>query len=59
MEKYSKEYFQKKGRKGGNKTKKLYGLSHYHKLSKKGLIGRGIIPQEQAIKEEQDEVIPK
>lgn len=34
MEKiYTREYFVKQGRKGGQKTKKLYGIKHYMRIS--------------------------
>lgn len=49
MQKYSKEYFQKMGRKGGKATLKKHGLVHFSKINpKKGKI----LSQEQAEKEQ-------
>ncbi len=49
MKKYTKEYFQKMGKKGGDKTKDLYGLTHFSKINPKKKA------REQAEKEEIEE----
>ena len=49
---YTTEYFKKMGRRGGNQTKKKYGIEHFKKM-------RQIISQEQAEKEEKDEKVDK
>lgn len=34
-EKFTREWFVEEGKKGGYKTKELYGLKHYSKIRKK------------------------
>ena len=35
MNKYSKEYFVKMGKKGGDKTKRIHGLKHFSDINPK------------------------
>lgn len=41
---YTLEYFKRMGRKGGKKTKKKYGTSHYSKINpKRKPIDKGVV----------------
>lgn len=49
MKKYTKKYFQEMGKKGGDKTKEIYGKIHFSKINPKKKAK--VLLQEQAIKE--------
>lgn len=54
---FTKEWFAEQGRLGGEKTKKLYGTTHYSSINPKKK--KKDLSQEQAEKEQISEVIHK
>jgi hypothetical protein len=34
---FTREYFVEQGRRGGQKVKELYGITHFEKMSRKGV----------------------